>query len=224
MLEDNVRTPSGVSYVVENRVVTKRIFQGAIDESARAPGGAVPHCSWPRPCARSSPSRAGDSAHVGGADPRPLQLGLLRAHLPGAHHGPGAGRAAAICSSSGDTVFVRTTHGPQRVHVIYRRIDDAYLDPGVLPPGQPAGGARPDAGLRRRPGGAGQRPGQRLRRRQGGLPLRARHDPLLPGGGGHPGPGRYLRLRPPGGPAVRDGEPAASWWSRRWTRRGATAC
>ena len=37
VLEDNVRTPSGVSYVVENRLVTKRIFQGAVDESAVRP-------------------------------------------------------------------------------------------------------------------------------------------------------------------------------------------
>jgi uncharacterized circularly permuted ATP-grasp superfamily protein len=33
-----------------------------------------------------------------------------------------------------DTVFVRTTHGPRRVHVIYRRIDDAYLDPKFFRP------------------------------------------------------------------------------------------
>jgi uncharacterized circularly permuted ATP-grasp superfamily protein len=32
------------------------------------------------------------------------------------------------------TVFVRTTHGPRRVHVIYRRIDDAYLDPEFFRP------------------------------------------------------------------------------------------
>ena len=33
-----------------------------------------------------------------------------------------------------DTVFVRTTHGPKRLHVIYRRIDDAYLDPEFFRP------------------------------------------------------------------------------------------
>ena len=33
-----------------------------------------------------------------------------------------------------DQVFVRTTHGPERVHVIYRRIDDAYLDPEFFRP------------------------------------------------------------------------------------------
>jgi uncharacterized circularly permuted ATP-grasp superfamily protein len=33
-----------------------------------------------------------------------------------------------------DTVYVRTIHGPQRIHVIYRRIDDAYLDPEFFRP------------------------------------------------------------------------------------------
>ena len=33
-----------------------------------------------------------------------------------------------------DTVFMRTTHGPQRVHVIYRRVDDDFLDPRAFRP------------------------------------------------------------------------------------------
>ncbi len=45
-----------------------------------------------------------------------------------------AGRGLPTCSSSDDEVFVRTTHGPRRVHVIYRRIDDAYLDPEFFRP------------------------------------------------------------------------------------------
>ena len=43
-----------------------------------------------------------------------------------------------------DKVFLKTTRGPQRVDVIYRRIDDDFLDPDALPPRQPARRARPD--------------------------------------------------------------------------------
>ena len=77
-------------------------------------------------------------------------------------------------------VFMRTTSGLRRVDVIYRRIDDDFIDPvhfrsdsmlGVPGPGQ----RRPH---RRR--GAGQRDRQRGRRRQADLHLRAGPDPLLP--------------------------------------------
>ncbi len=77
-------------------------------------------------------------------------------------------------------VFCRTTRGPRPVHVIYRRIDETYLDPEVF---------RPDS-LLGVPGimrawaegnvTLANAPGQRRRRRQGGLPVRARHHPLLP--------------------------------------------
>ena len=42
-----------------------------------------------------------------------------------------------------DTVFMRTTHGPQRVHVIYRRVDDDFLDPRAFRPDSMLGRARP---------------------------------------------------------------------------------
>ena len=62
----------------------------------------------------------------------------------------------------GDFVYMRTTEGPQRVDVIYRRIDDAFLDPLVLPAGFDAGHAGAD----------------------GCLPLGRRVDLLGAGGGG----------------------------------------
>jgi uncharacterized circularly permuted ATP-grasp superfamily protein len=58
-----------------------------------------------------------------------------------------------------DCVYMRTVDGLTRVDVIYRRIDDLFLDPGGLQPGFHAGRARPDAGLAQRQGGAGQCPG-----------------------------------------------------------------
>ena len=76
-------------------------------------------------------------------------------------------------------VFMRTPRGPQRVDVIYRRIDDAFLDPLAMRPDSFLG----VAGLLGR-GARGPREhrecaGQRRGRRQVDLYLRARDDPLL---------------------------------------------
>ena len=93
VLEDNARTPSGVSYVLENRLVMKKVFPRVF---ARRTGRAA-STSTPTAAARarSTPWRQRtdedeDSTVV--LTPGPLQLGLLRAQLPGAPHGraPGA--------------------------------------------------------------------------------------------------------------------------------------
>ena len=93
VLEDNLRTPSGVSYVLENRLISKRVLPQVFD-AARV--HRVDH--YPTRLAEAlrsvSPGGPGSSVHRRGAHPRALQLGLLRAHLPRAHHGhrAGAGR------------------------------------------------------------------------------------------------------------------------------------
>jgi uncharacterized circularly permuted ATP-grasp superfamily protein len=131
VLEDNVRTPSGVSYVVENRLVTKRIFQGAVAESAVRP-------------VEQYPSELAETLRaISPVDPSDTCMVVLT---------PGAFNSAYfehtfLARTMGidlvepgdlfvedDTVFVRTTHGPKRIHVIYRRIDDAYLDPEFFRP------------------------------------------------------------------------------------------
>jgi uncharacterized circularly permuted ATP-grasp superfamily protein len=131
VLEDNVRTPSGVSYVVENRLVTKRIFQGAVAESAVRP-------------VEQYPSELAETLRaISPVDPTDTHMVVLS---------PGSFNSAYfehtfLARTMGidlvepgdlfvedDTVFVRTTHGPKRIHVIYRRIDDAYLDPEFFRP------------------------------------------------------------------------------------------
>src|SRR4051812_8818445 len=126
VLEDNVRTPSGVSYVVENRLVTKRIFQGAVAESAIRPVEQYPG------------ELAETLRSISPVDPSETHMVLL---TPGSfnsayfEHTFLARTMGVDLVEPGDlfveedTVFVRTTHGPKRIHVIYRRIDDAYLDP-----------------------------------------------------------------------------------------------
>ena len=106
-----------------------------------------------------------------------------------------------------DKVFLKTTRGPQRVDVIYRRIDDDFLDPEAF---------RPDSllgvpGLMRRLPGrqrhAGQRRRHRRRRRQGDLPVRRGHDPLLPDRGADPAQRADVHLRPAEGLRLRPRPP-----------------
>lgn len=134
VLEDNVRTPSGVSYVVENRLVTKRIFRHSLELTN----------------VRSVEQYPSELAHTlralapqGSAQREDIQMAVLT---------PGVYNAAYFEHSflarhmgidlvepsdlfvDADTVYVRTTHGPKRIHVIYRRIDDAFLDPKFFRP------------------------------------------------------------------------------------------
>ena len=78
-------------------------------------------------------------------------------------------------------VYMRTTTGLRRVDVIYRRVDDDFLDPLVFRPRFPSGDSgtppRLQAGQRR----PGKRSGNGRCRRQKRIRLRARHDSLLPG-------------------------------------------
>ena len=79
-----------------------------------------------------------------------------------------------------DVCFVRTIDGLVRIDVIYRRVDDLFLDPEVFRPDSALG----VPGLMRawRAGNVAiaNAPGRRRRRRQGRLRLRARPHPLLP--------------------------------------------
>ena len=79
-----------------------------------------------------------------------------------------------------DRVYMRTIDGLEPVDVVYRRIDDLFLDPEAFRPDSTLGVPGPDAGVEGRQGRHRQRAGRRRRRRQGRLRLGARHHPLLP--------------------------------------------
>jgi uncharacterized circularly permuted ATP-grasp superfamily protein len=130
VLEDNLRVPSGVSYMLENRKVMMRLFPELF---ARYRGAPVEH--YPdlllEPAQRGA--RRAARSHRGRAHARRLQQRLLRARLPRPADGRRAGR--------GQDLFVRDETGlhahhpgPQRVDVIYRRIDDDFLDPLAFRP------------------------------------------------------------------------------------------
>jgi uncharacterized circularly permuted ATP-grasp superfamily protein len=126
VLEDNVRTPSGVSYVVENRLVAKRIFQHAIElSSVRAVE------QYPIELARTLRSispRDPDETRAVLLTPGSFNSAYFEHSFLARHMGIELVEASDLFVED-ETVYVRTTHGPQQVDVIYRRIDDAFLDP-----------------------------------------------------------------------------------------------
>ena len=86
----------------------------------------------------------------------------------------------------GGQVRMRTTTGDKPVDVIYRRVDDEFLDPVHFRGDSVLGVAGPGLGDAQRPGHGRQRDRQRRRRRQADLLLPARPDPLLPRRGPDP--------------------------------------
>ena len=126
VLEDNLRTPSGVSYVVENRRVLKRVwpqlFQGY---------DVRPVEGYPQDLLDVLRSLAPPTAE----DPTVVLLtpGVFNsAYFEHAFLAKAMGIEMVQGSDlfvDDAAVFMRTTHGRQRVDVIYRRVDDDFLDP-----------------------------------------------------------------------------------------------
>ncbi len=126
VLEDNVRTPSGVSYVMENRLAMTRTFPALFAEQHVRPVDEYParllaalRAAAPRDVA--DPVVAVLTPGVGNAA---YFEHTLLARLMGVELVEGRD---LLCS--GNRVYIQTTQGRRPVHVIYRRIDDAYLDP-----------------------------------------------------------------------------------------------
>ncbi len=131
VLEDNLRTPSGVSYVVENRVISKRIFPRAFD-LARV--HRVDH--YPTRLAetlRSVSPVTGDDFTAVVLTPGPYNSAYFEHSFLARTMGLELVQAPDLFVD-GDMAYVRTTRGPRRVHVIYRRTDEDFLDPDVFRP------------------------------------------------------------------------------------------
>lgn len=131
VLEDNLRCPSGVSYVLENREVMKRTFSKVFQGMS-----VVPVEDYPERLLDTLLECAPD--HV--ADPTAVVL------TPGIYNSAyfehsflAQQMGIELVEGSDLVVFdghvhMRTTRGPKRVDVIYRRIDDDFLDPKCFRP------------------------------------------------------------------------------------------
>jgi uncharacterized circularly permuted ATP-grasp superfamily protein len=131
VLEDNVRTPSGVSYVLENREIMMRLFPDAFSGQSVSPVGNYPERLLEnlRAVAPGAPT-----------DPVVVLLTPGRYNSAYFEHVFLAEQMGIELVEGGDLfvrdsqVWMRTTEGPVKVDVVYRRVDDAFMDPLAFQP------------------------------------------------------------------------------------------
>ncbi len=126
VLEDNVRTPSGVSYVIENRLAMTRTFPSLFADQHVRPVDEYP-ARLLAALKAAAPATGGEPVVVvltpGVANAAYFEHALL-ARLMGVELVEGRD---LVCTNN--KVYLQTTRGRRRVHVVYRRIDDGFLDP-----------------------------------------------------------------------------------------------
>ena len=172
VLEDNLRCPSGVSYVLHNRQVMKRTFPQRLRGFARAAGRRVPERASAR-CCSTSARAAPSTPTVVVLTPGPYNSAYSEHSFLAQQMGVELVEPRDLAVRDG-FVWMRTTRGLARVDVIYRRIDDTFIDPTVFRPDSMLGVPGIMSVVRAGPGGARQRARNRRRRRQGRLRVRAR--------------------------------------------------
>jgi uncharacterized circularly permuted ATP-grasp superfamily protein len=132
VLEDNLRVPSGVSYMLENRLVMKRVFPELFENYSIMPVDGYP-------------TRLFDT--LASLSPRPADYPTVVVLSPGIYNsayfehsylaqqmGVELVVGADLVVLEDDCVYLRTVGGLERVDVIYRRIDDLYIDPEAFKP------------------------------------------------------------------------------------------
>ncbi|MBZ0251764.1 MAG: circularly permuted type 2 ATP-grasp protein [Candidatus Methylomirabilis sp.] len=131
VLEDNLRCPSGVSYVLENRQVLKRTFPGVFQASRVRPVDDYPSKLLET---LVSIAPAGASApNVVLLTPGQYNSAYFEHAFLAQQMGVELVEGRDLCVTDG-AVHMRTTKGFKRVDVIYRRIDDDFLDPLAFRP------------------------------------------------------------------------------------------
>ncbi len=130
VLEDNLRVPSGVSYMLANRKVLKRVFPSLFSDYGVRPDRPLFAVAALTLCARSS------RLTTPAATSRPSSCSRRGFLTPPTSSTLSSRSKWASSSSKGrdllvhdNIVYMRTTAGLRRVDVIYRRVDDDFIDP-----------------------------------------------------------------------------------------------
>jgi uncharacterized circularly permuted ATP-grasp superfamily protein len=131
VLEDNLRVPSGVSYVLENREVLKRIFPQVFEGLRVRPVNDYP--SRLLETLESLHVRTGNPPRVVLLTPGIYNSAYFEHSFLAQQMGVQLVEGRDLAATP-DGVFMRTTKGLERVDVIYRRIDDDFLDPQAFRP------------------------------------------------------------------------------------------
>jgi uncharacterized circularly permuted ATP-grasp superfamily protein len=135
VLEDNLRSPSGISYVLENRDVLKRSFPKLFENYQPLPVDGYPLRL--RAALRAS-SRNSDDPTIVLLTPGIYNAAYFEHTLLARRMGVELVEGSDLIVH-GNVVFMKTTRGLQRVDVIYRRVDDDFLDPLYFRPDSSVG-------------------------------------------------------------------------------------
>ena len=132
VLEDNLRTPSGVSYMLEDREAMMQLAPELFQRLKVAPVETYPE-NLRRTMESVAPAGAGSNPNLVVLTPGIYNSAYFEHSFLADQMG------AELCEGQdlyveGGKVFMRTTTGPERVDVIYRRIDDDFIDPLTFRP------------------------------------------------------------------------------------------
>ncbi|MGR8979717.1 MAG: circularly permuted type 2 ATP-grasp protein [Gammaproteobacteria bacterium] len=130
VLEDNLRVPSGVSYMIENRVLTKRVFPELLEDL-----NVLPVDDYPAHLFEMLVSVAPDSCdtpRIAVLTPGIYNSAYFEHAFLAQQIGAELVEGDDLIVNGDDCVYMRTINGLEKVDVIYRRIDDQFLDPEVF--------------------------------------------------------------------------------------------
>lgn len=129
ILEDNLRTPSGVSYMIENRVIERRILPEFFNKYRVRRVEHYP--SLLLDALRSLSPQGKGTAEIVLLTPGIYNSAYFEHTFLAKEMGIELAEGRDMVTIN-DIVYLKTTKGLQRVDVIYRRIDDDYLDPLIF--------------------------------------------------------------------------------------------
>jgi uncharacterized circularly permuted ATP-grasp superfamily protein len=132
VLEDNLRVPSGVSYMLENRMVTKRVLPELFEDYAPLPVDEYPAQLFDTLAALSP--RPADYPRVVVMTPGIFNSAYFEHAYLAQQMGCELVEGRDLVVEDDDCVYMRTVSGLERVDVIYRRIDDLFMDPEAFRP------------------------------------------------------------------------------------------
>ena len=132
VLEDNLRVPSGVSYMLENRKVTKRVFPELFENHRIIPVTDYPNQLFDM-LASLSPRKA-ERPEIVVLTPGIYNSAYFEHSYLAQQMGVELVEGGDLVVDSDDCVYMRSIAGLKRVDVIYRRIDDLFLDPEMFNP------------------------------------------------------------------------------------------
>ena len=132
VLEDNLRVPSGVSYMLENRQVLKRVFPDLFADYSVLPVDDYPSQLYDM-LVSIAPRRV-ENPEVVVLTPGIYNSAYFEHSYLAQQMGAELVQGSDLVVDKDDCVYMRTVDGLARVDVIYRRIDDMFLDPEAFNP------------------------------------------------------------------------------------------